>query len=102
MKKNFDIAIDILFLQHKIKSGDLPGFLEDWKINSKKFMIYNAEGKFVVDPELDFIFKYSIGGLLYDALNKFTASSIKKKFNKNVNELLKSINVSEIMEEFDK
>lgn len=102
MKKNFDIAIDILFLQHKIKSGDLPGFLEDWKINSKKFMIYNAEGKYTVDPELDFIFKYSIGGLLYDALNKFTASDIKKKFTKHMNAVLSSINIEENMEEIDK
>ena len=102
MKKNFDIAIDILFLQHKIKSGDLPGFLEDWKINSKKFMLYNAEGKYVIDPELDFIFKYSIGGLLYDALNKFTASDIKKKFTKQMTELLSSINVEEMMEDIDK
>jgi len=84
MRNDIEIAIDILFMQNKIKSNDLAGFLNDWKINSKKFMVFDAHGKYVVNPDLDFIYKYAIGGLIFDA----TKDSHQKKSEKHLQENL--------------
>jgi hypothetical protein len=102
MRNETDIAIDILFMNHKIKNGDVEGFLSDWKINAAKFMEYNSEGKYVVKESLPFIIKYSIGGLLFDALNKFINADIKKEYINNLNNFMSRINIEDILSEVKK
>jgi hypothetical protein len=99
MRNDIEIAIDILFMQNKIKSNDLAGFLNDWKINSKKFMVFDAHGKYVVNPDLDFIYKYAIGGLIFDATNRFTSEKIRKAFTRKLDSELSRVDINKIMKE---
>ena len=96
---NLEIAMDILFMQNKIKSNDLAGFLGDWKINSKKFMIYDSEGQYIVNPDLDYIYKNAIGGLIFDATNRFTSEHLRKVFTKKLNSELIKVDINKIMKE---